>query len=171
MSLCIISGTVPRGDIVLEHGKGVPLEITCILDPDNEIVQNLFHDQNIDANDIKQPSQRILFYKNAERVPMEYVSVINSTAAKLHIPDPPVGSVIYYCKLLLDKGRRMNQTRYDIPASSSYEQSALSTVQPTSLETSGPLLLTPPDREIGVCLNKVDVGCELHLNTLNMHYK
>lgn len=163
---CAISGTVPRGDIVLEYGGGVPLEITCVLDPDNRFVKNLFRD---DSEPKPWPSTRIIFLKNAERVPKRYVSIVNDTAAQLRIPDPQAGRYTYYCTLLLDAHphRYDNDSHHNTAnapqlstAMPSDLSSPFSTVQPTSLETSGPPPLVPHGAEIGVCLNSVVVGCK-----------
>lgn len=154
------------GDIVLEYGSGVPLEITCILDPDNEIVQSLYKDQDEPGH---WPSNRIIFTKNAERVAMKYVSVINETAAHLHIANPPAGLNTYSCALLLDAHpqRHNNHSHRDTvnvaqlsAAMPTDLPSPLSTVQPTSLETSGPPPLMSKDSQVGVCLNTVAVGCK-----------
>lgn len=155
------------GDIVLEYGSGVPLQITCILDPDNEIVQSLFKDQDEPR---PWPSTRIIFTKNAERVAMRYVSVINETAAYLHIADPPAGLNTYSCALLLDGHPQrpsnnhshhdtVNAVQLSAPMPTDLP-SPLSTVQPTSLETSGPPPLMSKDSQVGVCLNTVAVGCK-----------
>lgn len=156
--------TVPRGDILLEYGKNVSLEITCILDPDNEIVQKVLRDdQYEDGNANRSLSQRIVFLKNSERVPKHYVTVINSTAARLRIPNPPAESAIYYCTLLLNKQGLPNRN-YNVDQSlstASGDSSTFSTVLPTSLETSGPPPLVSHESEAGVCLNSVSVGCKL----------
>lgn len=160
----IILVTVPRGDIVIEYGTGVPLEITCVLDPDNEKVRNLFRNDTADGGEATTPSQRIMFYKNAERVSRQYMTIINSTAAQLHISDPPAGRDTYYCTLLLDEQLRPN---HDYDNSSDAQLSTQSndsptfpTQPPTSLETSGPPSLVSQASEVGVCLNSVAVGCE-----------
>lgn len=171
----MIAVTVPKGDIVLEYGGGVPLEITCILDPDNEQVRNLFRAGD---GEPRVPSRRIIFYKNAERVSRQYVTAVNATAALLRIPDPPAGHDVYSCRLLLDspQWRHGNHSAHGVTGVtrplSSYppaadedddnddRQSVLSTVLPTSLETSGPPPLVPQDSEAGVCFNSVFVGCE-----------
>lgn len=165
----IILVTVPGGDIALEYGNGVPLEITCVLDPDNEIVKNLFHNDTTtdDDGESKNPSQRIIFYKNSDLVPREYMTIINSTAAKLLIPNPPYGHDIFYCSLLLDNQRRPtdkhnnNTGGAQLSTLSRRYSSILPTQAPTSLETSGPPSMLSPTSEVGVCLNSVSVGCEL----------
>ncbi|XP_026821752.1 cytokine receptor-like isoform X1 [Rhopalosiphum maidis] len=157
-----IGGTVPSGDIVLEYGSGVPLEITCILQSDTIIVQNLFRDRTDSSNKTKFPSHRIMFYKNAEIVPKQYVTIVNATAAQLRIPNPPVGRNTYYCTLLLDYERRQNDSYVDSDGdhSSTTLSSGPSTfppVQPapTSLNTNGS---HQPGSQLGVCLNTVYVG-------------
>lgn len=160
-----VSETIPRGDIVIEYSSGVPLEITCILDPDNAIVQSQLRELSDNENETQLLSQWIVFYKYAERVPKQYVSIINATAAQLRIPNPPAGLNIYDCILLLDKQRRLNDS-YDTNSGAQLstlpdDSSRFSTVQPTSLETSGPPPLMPQEAGIGVCLNTVHVGCKL----------
>jgi len=170
-----IIGTVPIGDIALEYGSGVPLEITCILQSDTLIVQNLFRDRTDSSNKTKFPSHRIIFYKNSERVPRQYVTIVNATAAQLRIPNPPVGQDTYYCILLLDYERRQNDS---YPNSSGDNSSTtlstssfkMSTVQPaaTELDTNGPHLL---GSQIGVCLNRVYVGCKLNITLETMFFE
>lgn len=160
-----IIGTVPSGDIILEYGSGVPLEITCILQSDTIIVQNLFRERIDSNNKIKFPSHSIAFYKNAEIVPSQYVTIVNATAAQLRIPNPPAGRNTYYCTLLLDYERRQNDS-YANPngdhssTTSSSDSSTLPPVQPatTSLATNGSHQLRS---QLGVCFNTVYVGCKL----------
>jgi len=160
-----IIGTVPSGDIVLEYGSGVPLEITCILQFDTIIVQNLFRERIDSSNKTKFPSHRIAFYKNAEIVPSQYVTIVNATAAQLRIPNPPAGRNTYYCTLLLDYKRRKNYI-YANPdgdhssTTSSNDSSTLPPVQPptTSSAMNGSHQL---GLQLGVCLNTVYVGCKL----------
>jgi len=164
----IILVTFPRGDIVIEYGSGTPLEITCVLDPDNENVRNLFRNDTTDGGEAKTPSQRILFYKNAERVSRQYMTIINATAAQLRISNPPAGRDTYYCVLLLDDQPGLNHS-YDnmstaqLLSTPSSDSSTFPTPPPTSLETSGPPSLVSQTSEVGVCLNSVAVGCELPL--------
>lgn len=150
---------------MLEHGTGVSLEITCILDPNNEVVRKLLRDdQTEDGNANTSPSQRIAFFKNSERVSKHYVTVVNSTAAHLRIPDPPAGHATYYCTLLLGKQALAANRDYNVDQSlspASDDSSTSSTVLPTSLETSGPPPLVSHKSEAGVCLNSVSVGCKL----------
>ncbi|XP_025417183.1 cytokine receptor-like [Sipha flava] len=139
--------TIPRGDIILEYNSGVPLEITCILDPDNAIVQSQLLKQTDDEHKTKLLSQRILFYKYEERVSDQYVSIINNTAARLRIPNHPPGVNIYSCILLLDNNQTLNE-------------------QPFSLKTSAPSPVLP--QETGVCLNTVYVGYKpLHITNFS----
>lgn len=160
-----IVGTVPSGDIVLEYGSGVPLEITCILQSDTIIVQNLFRERKDSNNKTKFPSHRITFYKNAEIVPSQYVTIVNATAAQLRIPNPPAGQNTYYCTLLLDYERQQNDS-YANPdgdhssTTSSGDSSTLPPVQPatTSSAKKGSYQL---GSQLGVCLNTVYVGCKL----------
>ncbi|KAF0749600.1 Uncharacterized protein FWK35_00019871 [Aphis craccivora] len=157
-----VGGTVPSGDIVLEYGSGVPLEITCILQSDTIIVQNLFRERKDSNNKTKFPSHRITFYKNAEIVPSQYVTIVNATAAQLRIPNPPAGQNTYYCTLLLDYERQQNDS-YANPdgdhssTTSSGDSSTLPPVQPatTSSATKGSYQL---GSQLGVCLNTVYVG-------------
>lgn len=219
---CVFAGTFPKGDIVLEYGSGAPLEITCVLDPENDLVRNLSRGSgggrrrtaadNGGGGSTSWPSHRITFRKNSERLPERYVTVLNSTAALLRIPDPPAGRDTYNCMLVLldptaaaaanGERRQRNVTnrapdvaaadndnddhhydddndndddddaaaaaapRSQQPSSSldamldSDENTLFSTMQPSSLETSGPPPLVPFDQEVGVCLNSVYVGCE-----------
>ncbi|VVC42350.1 Fibronectin type III,Immunoglobulin-like fold [Cinara cedri] len=153
--------TVPRGDIVLEYGNHKPLEITCILDPDNEIVQSMFprrSDVNGDENRISiQPSQKIQFFKNEDLVPAEYVTIVNSTAARLFVPDPPAGLDIYYC-MLLNNSSSDPVINYDQSSTLSSYSSTFSTVQPNSQETSSPSPIMSEKSAIGVCLNRIAIG-------------
>jgi len=157
-----IIGTVPSGDIILEYGSGVPLEITCILQSDTIIVQNLFRDRTDSNNKTQFPSHRIVFYKNAEIVPRQYVTIVNATAAQLRIPNPPAGQDTYYCTLLLDYERRKNEsyTNFSGDIMPSNVSSTLPTVedQVTGSNTNGSHLL---GSQVGVCLNRVYVGCKL----------
>ncbi|XP_050530004.1 cytokine receptor [Daktulosphaira vitifoliae] len=157
-----IGGTFPKGDIVLEYDSGNPLDITCVLDPEHKTIKKLLKNKIDDLNDL---GQNLIFHRNSERIPKEYVTVINSTAARLIIPKPPAGIFTYYCKLLLDERRREilsnnynDENGAQMSSGKSIESPLLSTVQPTSLETSGPPPLIGQDFEIGVCLNTVSVG-------------
>eukprot|EP00102_Acyrthosiphon_pisum_P024183 XP_016661393.1 PREDICTED: phosphatidylinositol phosphatase PTPRQ isoform X2 [Acyrthosiphon pisum] len=155
--------TVPRGDIVIEYGSGTPLEITCVLDPDNKKVQNLFRNDTTNSGEVKTPSQRILFYKNAERVFKQYVTIINATAAQLRISNPPASLDTYYCVLLLDGQLGSNQsydniTGIQLLSTPSSGSSTFPTIPLTSLETSEPPSLVSQTSEVRVCLNRVAVG-------------
>ncbi|KAL5237159.1 hypothetical protein ACI65C_004569 [Semiaphis heraclei] len=153
--------TIPRGDIVIEYGSGTPLEITCVLDPDNEQVQSLYRNDTTDGGEAKTPSQRIVFYKNAERVSKQYMTIINETAAQLRISDPPAGRDTFYCTLLLDNQAGPNHSNdniSDAQSTTSSDSSTFPTPPPTSLETSGPPSLVSQSSEVGVCLNSVAVG-------------
>lgn len=86
------------------------MEITCILDPDNAIVQSQLLNQTDNEHKTKLLSERIVFYKYGERVPNQYVSIINPMAARLRIPNHPPGVNIYSCILLLDNNQRLNGT-------------------------------------------------------------
>lgn len=160
-----IIGTVPTGDIILEYGSGVPLEITCILQSDTIIVQNLLRDRTDSCNKTKFPSHRIIFYKNAEIVPRQYVSIVNATAAQLRIPNPPAGQDTYYCTLLLDYERSKNESYGNSSGDHpnimpSNVSSTFPTVEDevTGSNTNGSHLL---GSQVGVCLNRVYVGCKL----------
>lgn len=160
-----ILGTVPSGDIFLEYGSGVPLEITCTLQSDTIIVQNLFRDRTDSSNKTKYPSHRIVFYKNAEIVPRQYVTIVNATSAQLRIPNPPAGQDTYYCTLLLDYERRQNESYSNSSGDHSYimsfnGSSMLPTVQDLAYgsETNGSHQL---GSQVRVCLNRVYVGCKL----------
>jgi len=160
-----IIGTVPSGDIVLEYGSGVPLEITCILQSDTIIVQNLFRDRMDSSNKTKLPSHRIMFYKNAEIVPRQYVTIVNATAAQLRIPNPPAGKDTYYCTLLLDYERHQNESYVNSSGDHqdimpSYVSSMLPTVE-QEVTGSNPNRSHLLGSQVGVCLNTVYVGCKL----------
>lgn len=157
-----VGGTVPSGDIFLEYGSGVPLEITCTLQSDTIIVQNLFRDRTDSSNKTKYPSHRIVFYKNAEIVPRQYVTIVNATSAQLRIPNPPAGQDTYYCTLLLDYERRQNESYINSSGDHSYimsfnGSSMLPTVQDLAYgsETNGSHQL---GSQVRVCLNRVYVG-------------
>jgi len=161
----IIIETVPSGNIILEYGSGVPLEIMCILKSDTIIVQNLFGDRTDSSNKTEFPSHRIIFYKNAEIVPRQYVSIVNATAAQLRIPNPPAGQDTYYCTLLLGYERRQNESYGNSSGGYSHTMSSYgsSTLPPvkyvaTGSDTNGSHLL---GSYVGVCLNRVYVGCKL----------
>jgi len=134
-------------------------------------VQNLFRNDTTEGGEAKTPSQRIMFYKNAERVSRQYTTIINSTAAQLRITNPPAGRDTYYCALSLDDQLGQNHT-YDntsgaqLLSTQSSDSSTFSTPQPKSLETSGPPSLVSQTSEVGVCLNSVAVGCELPLHSI-----
>ncbi|XP_060857654.1 cytokine receptor-like isoform X2 [Metopolophium dirhodum] len=155
--------TVPRGDIVIEYGSGAPLEIACVLDADNKKVQNLFRNDTTVGGEAKTPSQRIMFYKNAERVSRQHITVINATAAQLRIANPPAGRDTYYCVLLLGDQLGPNHSYDNITGTRSLstpssDSSTFPTLPPMSLETSEPPSLVSQTSEVGVCLNSVAVG-------------
>lgn len=148
---------------MLEHGSGAPLEITCLLDPDNEKVVRLSRARGPDDSPTWWPSRRITFYRDAERVAARHVTALNETAARLRVPDPPAGQHTYACMLRVAEEHRPPRPDGlgdDDAVLRSDENTLLSTAQPTSLETSGPPPLVPPDQEIGVCMNSVFVGCK-----------
>ncbi|XP_025196270.1 cytokine receptor-like [Melanaphis sacchari] len=157
-----VGGTVPSGDIILEYGSGVPLEITCILQSDTIIVQNLFRDRMDSNNKTKFPSHRIVFYKNDEIVPRQYVTIVNATAAQLRIPNPPAGRNTYYCTLLLDYEPRQNDSydKSDGNDSSTILSSDSSTFPPVQLATTSSVTNESHQlgSQLGVCLNTVYVG-------------
>lgn len=139
----------------MEYGSGVPLEITCILDIENNILQNIIR-QSVDGSFSKQPSQKIIFHKNFEPISGQYVSIINSTTAQMRLVNPPVGQDIYYCALLLHNQQRKNHSN----------DTTNVTRELSTLKTNG---VFPPTRVfshtyqesiVEVCLNRVFVGCE-----------
>lgn len=183
--------TVPRGDIFLEYGSGAPLVITCVLDPDDDMVRRLSppsgRDDGAAGNGTdaawRRPSDRIVFFKDDNRVPELYVSVLNATAAQLGIPNPPAGRALFSCMLRLNdpplqrprSSNRSDATARRVSAGdrqdgggdattaaiySTAQPTSLETSGPTSLETSGPPPLPSGERMAGVCMNTVFVGCE-----------
>ena len=76
--------TIPRGDIVLEHGDN--LKILCIL--------NNSHSAAADKD-----SSDLVFFHDDSEVPKEFVTVVNSTTIEVKIKEPPISSSMYYCKL------------------------------------------------------------------------
>lgn len=100
-------------------------------------------------------SQRIRFYKNEERVPKQYVSIINSTAAQLRVPNPPAGSDVYTCMICLDKNNHCNEL------SKLSGTSINNALKNSNLNAVGSHSSKTQDGSIGVCLNKVFVGCKL----------
>lgn len=165
--------TVPRGDIFLEYDTGVPLVITCVLDPDNDMVRQLWPSSGPDDGAAGNgtdavwppPSRRIVFFKDAERVAGRYVSEVNATAAQLRIPDPPAGRALFSCMLRLNdpqqqRPRDRNDGDGDGVDAATVMAAVYSTVQPTSLETSGPPPLASREPMAGVCINSVTVGCK-----------
>ncbi|KAL4103291.1 hypothetical protein QTP88_018668 [Uroleucon formosanum] len=154
-----LGGTVPSGDIVLEYGSGVPLEITCNLKTDTIIVQSLFHAGKDRSNKTKFPSHRIMFYKNAEIVPKQYVTIVNATAAQLRIPNLPAGQDTYYCTLLLDYEHRKNESHGNsgVDIMQSYVSSTLPTVGHDVIG-SNTNRSQQLGSQVGVCFNRVYVG-------------
>lgn len=115
-----------------------------------------------------------MFYKNSEVVPRQYVTIINATAAQLRIPNPPVGQDTYYCTLLLDYEQRQNESYGNSSGDHSYIMSSNgSSTLPTvhyvtsGLDTNGS---HPLGSHVGVCLNRVYVGCKLTIQHWNLFY-
>lgn len=82
-------------EITIQYGT--PLEMICDFSSNLEIMKSIQWARP-NAN---QPIYKILFYKNSVRISDRYVTIINSTAAYLDIPNPPVGNDNYYCKLII----------------------------------------------------------------------
>ncbi|KAL4103265.1 hypothetical protein QTP88_018642 [Uroleucon formosanum] len=134
--------TSPSGDITIEYNSGTPLEITCKVFSDNAADDNLL-------------SHRIRFYRNDERVPEQYVSIINSTAAQLRVLNPPASFDIYKCMVCLDKNNHFVQRSKSSGTSiiNALKKYLVNTVE-SHLSDSHDL----HDDCIGVCLNNVFVG-------------
>ncbi|XP_071454335.1 cytokine receptor isoform X2 [Hetaerina americana] len=81
--------TYPRGDIFLEVGQ--PLEILCMLNPS--------HKDALERN-----ASHLVFYRNDELVPPEFLRVVNTTTLKLYVKEMPASSDMYYCRLKLRNG-------------------------------------------------------------------
>ncbi|XP_050425934.1 cytokine receptor-like isoform X2 [Adelges cooleyi] len=161
-----IGGTIPKGDIVLEYKSQTPLNITCVLDVDHPMIVGLLKNHEDEVDYRNKLSRNLVFYRNADRVAKEYVSAVDSTSARLFIPEPPAGLDTYRCALLLNDSRREDPGTttgnddtggFQAYTGGANDSSVFSTVSPTSLETSGPPSHVP-DSEVGVCLNKVAVG-------------
>lgn len=85
--------TLPRGDVSLLFGQ--PLEILCLLNTQDKKAEG-------------RNSSDLLFYRNMELVQSEFLTVVNSTALRMHIPRPSPSDSVYYCKLRLpDKDKLM----------------------------------------------------------------
>lgn len=116
----------------------------------------MVRDDSADGNKSKQLSQRIGFYKNNERVPTKYVTIINSTAAQLRVSNPSASSDVYICLIFLDNKNVDPSTLSKIPSTNTVLQNSIgNTVGSRALESHG--------SHIGVCLNHVFVGCKLTL--------
>lgn len=150
LTFFLIIGTSPSGDIVLEYGSGDPLEITCILNPENQLVKKMIQN-SVGASLSEQPSQKIKFYKNFELISEKYVSIINSTAAQMRLVNPPIGQDSYYCALLI---------RYEQLKNHSYDTTTVAN-EPSALDTNVvfPPTVKEPLLQL-VCHNQVFVGCK-----------
>lgn len=115
----------------------------------------MLRDNAVDENKSTLLSQRIRFYKNVERVPKQYVSIINSTAAQLRVPNPPAGSDVYTCIICLDKNNHCNEL------SKSSGTSIINALKNSNRNAVGSHSSRTHDDGIGVCLNNVFVGCKL----------
>lgn len=115
----------------------------------------MFSDNAADDNLL---SHRIRFYRNDERVPEQYVSIINSTAAQLRVLNPPASFDIYKCMVCLDKNNHFVQRSKSSGTSiiNALKKYLVNTVE-SHLSDSHDL----HDDCIGVCLNNVFVGCKL----------
>jgi len=151
-----ILGTSPTGEIFIEYNSGTPLEILCVLNPDHDELQKVFSDNAAHSNKSKLLSHRIRFYRNDERVPEQYVSIINSTAAQLCVPNPPASSDdVYKCVVCLDKNNHFVEPSKlsGTPINSTLQKNIVTTVESRPSDSH--------DDCIGVCLNNVSVGCKL----------
>lgn len=147
-----ILGTTPNGKILVEHNSNTPLEIACVLNPNHELLQKVLSDNADEGNKSILLSQRIRFYKNEECVPKQYVSIINSTAAQLRVPNPPTGSDVYTCMVCVDKNNKCAQVS---------KSSVKNALQKSIINTVGSHSSNSHDDCIGVCFNNVIVGCKL----------
>ncbi|CAH1731218.1 unnamed protein product [Aphis gossypii] len=145
-------GTIPSGDIFLEYNSSTPLEITCILNPDHDLLRKMVRDDVADGNKSKLPSHRIRFYKNDGRVAQQYITIINSTAAQLRVSNPPASFDVYSCLLCLDE----NDNSVDLFKTS--DMSSINMALRNSINTIGYHPKDSHDLDIGVCLNNVFVG-------------
>eukprot|EP00102_Acyrthosiphon_pisum_P019205 XP_016656415.1 PREDICTED: cytokine receptor-like [Acyrthosiphon pisum] len=147
--------TSPTGEIFIEYNSGTPLEILCVLNPNHDQLQKVYSDNAADGNKSKLLSHRIRFYRNDERMPEQYVSIVNSTAAQLCVPNPPASSDVYKCMVCLDINNHF------VEPSKSSGTSINNTLQKNIVNT---VELHPSDSHdshddcIGVCLNNVFVG-------------
>jgi len=153
-----ILGTSPSGEIFIEYNSSTPLEISCVLNPNHELLQKVLRDNAADGNKSALLSQRIRFYKNEERVPKQYVSIINSTAAQLRVPNPPVGSDVYTCVICLEKNNHCAELS---KSSGTSINNALQNSNINTVEYHRSKSQASHDDCIGVCLNNVFVGCKL----------
>lgn len=121
--------TVPKGDIVLE--VGTPLEIHCILDPT--------HNQTKGYS-----SKDIIFKRGDKTINDKYVTVVNSTTARLYMDDLPISvdNEIFYCSLNLSGGNNTNNSENSTYSASSLEM---------------PLISNEPKEQL-ICLNSVVIG-------------
>ncbi|XP_060848047.1 cytokine receptor-like [Rhopalosiphum padi] len=146
-------GTTPSGDVNIEYNSGTPLEITCNLNPNHELLQKILSDETADDSKSKLLSQKIMFYKNDERVAKQYVSIINSTAAQLRVSNLSASSDVYTCMVCLDKNN------HGIKLSKAADISSINMALRNSImNTVGYRPNESVDTDIGVCLNNVNVG-------------
>lgn len=136
----------------MEYGSGVPLEITCVLDPKNKVVQKMIQS----SVGVEQPSQNIVFNKDVVPIPEKYVTIINSTAAQIRFANLPVSVENYYCGLIIDL-QKINNHSLDT-----------TTVASESSTLKKNLFVPPTDEDlilVYVCGNKVSVGCKFFFIT------
>lgn len=153
--LFVTVGTTPSGDVNIEYNSGTPLEITCNLNPNHELLQKILSDETADNSKSKLLSQKIMFYKNDERVAKQYVSIINSTAAQLRVSNLSASSDVYTCMVCLDKNN------HGIKLSKAADISSINMALRNSImNTVGYRPNESVDTDIGVCLNNVNVGCK-----------
>ena len=137
------------------------MEILCVLNPNHDQLQKVFSDNAADGNKSIILSHRIRFYRNDERVPEQYVSIINSTAAQLCVPNPPASSDVYKCMVCLDKNNHfVEPSKSIIPDGTSINNTLQKNIVNT-VESHTSDSYDSHDDCIGVCLNNVFVGCKL----------
>lgn len=88
-NICLVTGTLPAGDIVLEYGQS--LRILCML--------------NMTFSEVKYPGKNasdLVFFHGDNIFEPEYLTVINETTIELFIEKPPSSREMYYCKMRLD---------------------------------------------------------------------
>lgn len=111
-------------------------------------------DDAADGKKSKLPSHRIRFYKNDERVPQQYITIINSTAAQLRLSNLSASFDVYSCMLCLDEKDN------SVDTSKTSDTLSINMALRNSIKTIDYHPKGSHDSDIGVCLNNVFVGCE-----------